>query len=54
VFDPTGRLSGVILKPQRAFLSNAVFGGPDLDTLYVTNADKVYRRRTKAKGVRYF
>lgn len=54
VFDPTGRLSGVILKPQPAFLSNVVFGGPKLDTLYVTCADKVYRRKTKVTGIRYF
>lgn len=51
VFDPTGRLCGVILKPQPAFLSNVVFGGPDLDTLYVTSSDKVYRRKTQAAGV---
>src|SRR3569623_2206779 len=51
VFDPTGRLCGVILKPQPAFLSNVVFGGPDLNTLYVTSSDKVYRRKTKAAGV---
>jgi sugar lactone lactonase YvrE len=53
MFDPTGRMGGVIAKPQRSFLSNAVFGGPDLDTLYVTCTDKVYRRKTKTKGVRY-
>ena len=51
VFDPTGRLCGVILKPQPAFLSNVVFGGPDLNTLYVTSSDKVYRRKTQAAGV---
>lgn len=54
MFDPTGRLGGVILKPQNAFLSNAVFGGPKLDTLYVTTTDKVFRRKTKAQGVLYF
>lgn len=53
VFDPTGRLSGVLLKPQPAFLSNVVLGGAKLDTLYVTSADKVFRRRTKATGLRY-
>lgn len=53
MFDPTGRLGGVILQPQKAFLSNAVFAGPDLDTLYVTCTDKVYKRKTNAKGVRY-
>jgi sugar lactone lactonase YvrE len=53
VFDPTGRSCGVILKPQPAFLSNVVFAGPKLDTLYVTSTDKIYRRKTKVAGVRY-
>lgn len=51
MFDPTGRLGGVIAKPQNRFLSNVVFGGPKLDTLYVTCSDKVYRRKTKTAGV---
>jgi sugar lactone lactonase YvrE len=51
MFDPTGRLGGVILKPQPTKpLSNACFGGPDGSFLYVTNGDKVYRRRTKTSG----
>jgi sugar lactone lactonase YvrE len=53
MFDPTGRLGGTILKPQNKSLSNVVFGGPKLDTLYVTCTDKVYRRKTQATGVRY-
>jgi sugar lactone lactonase YvrE len=53
MFDPTGRLGGTILKPQIGPLSNACFGGPKLDTLYVTAGDKVFRRRTQATGVRY-
>ena len=53
VWDPTGRSCGVILKPQPAFLSNVVFAGPKLDTLYVTSTDKVFRRKTQATGVRY-
>jgi gluconolactonase len=28
-----------------------VFGGPNFDELYVTNGDKVYKRKTKVKGV---
>ena len=44
-------MGGVILKPQPKFLSNATFGGPQFDTLYVTCTDKVYRRKTKTKGV---
>jgi sugar lactone lactonase YvrE len=54
VFDTQGRLSGVIAKPQNAFLSNVVLAGPDLDWLTVTCTDKVYGRRVNAKGLRYF
>lgn len=54
MFDPTGRLGGVILKPQPAFISNVAFGGEKLDTLYVTASDKLYRRKTKATGLFYF
>lgn len=50
MFDPTGRLGGTIRKPQRAFLSNVVFGGKDFRTLYATTADKVYSRRVKPVG----
>lgn len=51
VFDQLGRCHLILHKPQNAWLSNVVFGGPDLDTLYVTCGDKVYRRKVKAKGV---
>ena len=54
MFDPTGRLGGVIAKPQNAFLSNVTFGGPKFDTLYVTSKDKVFRRKTKTVGAPYF
>ena len=50
MFDPTGRLGGSISRPQRAFLSNVVFGGADFKTLYATSADKVYARRVKPVG----
>ena len=54
VFDTQGRISGVILSPQSKRLTNVVFGGPKLDTLYVTCTDKVYRRKTQATGIRFF
>lgn len=54
VFDPTGRLSGVIAKPQNKFLSNVKFGGEKFDYLYVTCQDKVYRRKTRTTGTPYF
>ena len=54
MFDSTGRLGGVILKPQNKFLSNVTFAGPNIEYLYVTCADKVYRRKTKAHGVVFY
>ena len=51
VFDTQGRISGVIARPQKAFLSNVVFAGKGLQTLYVTSSDKVYRRKTKVRGL---
>ena len=49
-----GRLSGIIEKPQNAWLSNVVFAGPNLDTMYVTCTNKVFKRKTNVKGLRYF
>ncbi len=51
VLDQLGRVHLIINKPQAAKLSNIVFGGPALDTLYATSTDKVYRRKIMAKGV---
>jgi sugar lactone lactonase YvrE/enterochelin esterase-like enzyme len=50
VCDPPGRVVAILNKPQNQWLSNAVFGGPDLKTLYVTCGDKVFRRRMQRKG----
>jgi sugar lactone lactonase YvrE len=54
VFDTQGRLSGIIEKPDGAWLANAVFAGPALDTLYVTASTQVLKRKINASGVRYF
>jgi len=53
MFDSTARISGVLLKPEPLFLSNVVFAGPEMDTLYITLGGKLYRRKTQVKGVRY-
>lgn len=54
MFDPIGRMGGVIHKPLRDRpLSNVCFGGPQLNILYVTAGDKVFRRETQATGIRY-
>lgn len=51
ICDQPGRVVGIIAKPQPGSLSNVVFGGPNLDTLYVTARDKVFRRKVRMKGV---
>jgi sugar lactone lactonase YvrE len=54
VLDKDGRYCGLIAKPQNAWLANVVFAGPALDTMYVTCTNKVFKRKVKAKGLRYF
>ena len=50
VCDQPGRVNAIINKPQDTSLSNLVFGGPDMQWLYVTSRDKVYRRHLHRKG----
>jgi sugar lactone lactonase YvrE len=50
VFDQPGRLIAIIGRPPSRALANAVFGGPQLDTLYVAAADKVFRRVVRRRG----
>jgi len=52
VCDQPGRVNAIINKPQEAGLSNLVFGGPDMQWLYVTSRDKVYRRHLRRQGTR--
>jgi enterochelin esterase family protein len=52
VFDPTGRLSGVMLKPCDGELTAAAFGGDKGDLLFVLCGDKVFVRKTKSQAVR--
>lgn len=51
VFDPTGRMSGVLLRPERQPVRALAFGGADLDRLYIVCGTKLYVRKMKAKGV---
>jgi sugar lactone lactonase YvrE/enterochelin esterase-like enzyme len=51
VFDQIGKCHAIIPAPQRASLSSVKFGGPNMDEMYITNGDKVFKRKTKAKGV---
>ena len=52
VFDQIGKCHAIIPAPQpTASLSNVEFAGPNMDEMYVTNGDKVFKRKTKVKGV---
>lgn len=52
VFDPTGRLCGVLDKPQPDRpLTSCVLAGPQRDLLCVTNGDRIFRRKVLAAGV---
>lgn len=52
VFDQIGKCHAIIPAPQpTSSLSNVEFAGPDMDEMYVTNGDKVFKRKTKVKGV---
>jgi gluconolactonase len=50
ICDPAGRVVGILRNPQSTDPSNVVFGGVDLQTLYVTSGDKVFRRSIRRKG----
>jgi sugar lactone lactonase YvrE/enterochelin esterase-like enzyme len=51
IVDPPGKTVGILSKPDSSSdPSNVVFGGPDLQTLYVTSGTKVYKRQIKKKG----
>jgi gluconolactonase len=52
LFDPTGRLSGILLSPQRAPVTAVAFGGGGRDRLYVGCDGKVYGRKTRARGLK--
>ena len=51
ICDQAGRVNGILNKPGPGWLSNVCFGGPDLDTLYVTCGENVYKRKVRTKGV---
>ncbi|MGH9667834.1 MAG: SMP-30/gluconolactonase/LRE family protein, partial [Bryobacteraceae bacterium] len=51
ICDQPGRVVAIVNKPQPGSLSNLVLGGSDLQTLYVTAGDKVFRRHIRRKGV---
>lgn len=52
IFDPTGRLCGVLPPPQAGKqVTSCAFAGPGRAWLYVANGDRLYRRKLQATGV---
>lgn len=51
VFDPTGRLGGVIAKPTEKGCVSVALAGPDWSWLYACASEKVFRRKTLTKGI---
>jgi len=50
IFDPTGRLCGVLPKPNASQpLTSCTLAGANHEYLYVTNGDKVFRRKLKVE-----
>lgn len=51
VFDPTGRLCGVINKPvPDKGVTSCVLAGAKREFLYVTSGDRIFRRKVQATG----
>ena len=51
ICDQPGRVVAILNKPHSGSLSNVVFAGSDLRTLYVTAGDRVFKRQIRRKGV---
>lgn len=51
IFDPTGRLSGVVPAPTKARLTAIAIGGAGHDQLFVACGDKIFARRIQKKAV---
>jgi sugar lactone lactonase YvrE/enterochelin esterase-like enzyme len=52
ICDQPGRVVAILNNPQNLQPSNCVFGGPELNYLYTTNREKVFRRKLRRKGLR--
>jgi enterochelin esterase family protein len=54
IFDATGRLCGVLSNPQKDKpLTSCTLAGPGAEFLYVTNGDKIFRRKVQAVGAAF-
>lgn len=54
MYDPTGRMGGVILNPWGKPVNSIVFAGPEFSYMYICAKDSIYRRKTKSTGLCFF
>ena len=54
IFDPIGRICGVLTKPDTKFAANLGFAGPGMSYMYLTSSDKVFRRKMRTRGVVFY
>jgi len=51
IFAPSGERLGVLPKPKPGSMISCTFGGKDLDYIYVSCGDTIYRRKLQGKGI---
>lgn len=51
VFDQIGKCHAIISAPRREPVTNVKFGGSAFDEMYIVNDHKLFKRKTKMKGV---
>ncbi len=54
VLDQLGRVNVILTSPSPSSATGIVFGGLNMDRLYLTCREKVYRRKLNATGVKSF
>ena len=51
VCDQPGRVQFIMPDPGNGPMTNVVFGGPELDTLYITSGKQVFKRKVNVHGI---
>ena len=54
MYDPTGRMGGVILNPWGKAVNSVVFAGPEFNYMYICAKESIYRRKTNTEGLCFF
>jgi enterochelin esterase-like enzyme/sugar lactone lactonase YvrE len=49
--DQPGRVNGILHRPAGRWLGQVAFAGPGLDTWWLAAGDRLYRRKSKTRGV---